>query len=323
MSNSSKNNYCPACGSRNSEALEKIDVIQQHRSYSKDMIIQADLNEAMKETALEYNMKKCVSCGLEFASPLKAPASKWYDLAYNALDLYPGKRWEFGAVLRAVPAKARLMEMGCGAGAFLLLCREQNIPAAGMDFSSDAIAQCQKLGLDVRKLDVQENNITADGLRPDHITAFHVLEHLDDPCSLMEQASAMASTATSLWISVPSHRRATRWFGVRDFLDQPPHHMTRWTNSALASIALSSGWKLTDLHFEPLPLQSALWIIASNYPVYLALKKRRMFESKWIERLVRWSLFPFAFISRLSTHRGMTGFTMLARFIRNHNDPVK
>jgi hypothetical protein len=172
--------------------------------------------------------------------------------------------------------------------------------------------------LDGRQIDVCQPALRPDEPLPDHVTAFHVLEHLDSPLALFEQAGAIASAHTQFWIAVPSDRRASRWLGESDFLDQPPHHMTRWTESALTAIGRRAGWKLEEIQFEPVALKDAVWTLATRSWVYQNLHRRGLIPCKTLrERALRWALYPLAAFARFGPARGMTGFTMLARFSRD------
>jgi SAM-dependent methyltransferase len=307
---------CPACDASQLTSLERISVADQHRHYSDNPLVQQALTAAMDSAARKYHMCRCNACGLEFADPLIAPSADWYRLAYQAQDLYPSTRWEFGAVLDRVPLRARLLELGCGSGAFLKLCRERDLSAAGVDFATDAIAECQRDGLDARVADVCQSILLPDEAAPDHITAFHVLEHLERPLALFEQAALNASASTTFWIAVPSHRRGSRWRGETDFLDQPPHHMTRWTESALRAIGERAGWVLERVTYEPLEKKDALWTIATSHAAFRWLLRRGMKHQSVLERGVRLALYPWAALKRLRSARNLTGFTMLAQFRR-------
>jgi SAM-dependent methyltransferase len=205
---------CPACGHNTFRPLESIDVTAQHRLYAPfDEVMQQRLNEQTSEVTNEYCMTLCSGCGLEFAWPLRAPRSGWYDLAYEALDLYPSQRWEFAAAFEQFRSDDFVFEFGCGSGAFLKKCHERSIKAIGVDFSSNAVRRCQEDGLDARRMDVAQLPLNASDPRPTHILAFHLLEHLEDPAELFRQAANLATPTTQLWIAVPSDRRSTRKFG--------------------------------------------------------------------------------------------------------------
>ena len=308
---------CPACQRSAVDNCEFVDVGEQHKFYAPDVEeVKQALTAAAAKRTLNYQMLRCQFCGLEFCDPMCAPSREWYNLAYRAMDLYALERWEFGEVLRRIPRGARLFEFGCGSGNFLTRCLENQIPASGMDFSEDGVASCVSKGLDVSRIDLDE--ITSGGTeRVSHLAAFHFLEHLERPSALFEHAAAKASPDSHLWVSVPSDRRATRRFGVIDHLDQPPHHMTRWTPEAFRQIGKRSGWRLTEILYEPVQLRVALWSITVYSPAYQRLKTAGKFQNRMTEQAYRAIALPGALMRRLSSEQILSGFAMLAHFTRD------
>ena len=207
---------CPACEGNALESREPISVAEQHKLYAADdEAIQHALTEAASETALHYQMLRCAHCGLEFCNPMVPPSATWYGLAYRTLDLFSLERWEFDEVLSCIPEGDSVFEFGCGSGNFLDRCRKQGRAGSGMDFSGDAVDSCVAKGLNVRKVDLNAIATASDPVS--HMVAFHFLEHVERPVKLFEHAAAIATPSAHLWISVPSDRRPTRRFGVRDY----------------------------------------------------------------------------------------------------------
>lgn len=308
---------CPACGVVGGAALETIDLEEQHVLYApRNMPRQQALTAAAKESAPGYAMWRCGGCELEWSDPMRAPGGKWYGLAYEALDLYPRTRWEFERVISASPRAATVFDIGCGNGAFLKRCASVGIASRGVDFSAEAVHQCVRDGLDVSRVDVGLDLSSFAGVNATVITAFQVLEHLSDPASLFECARAVSAEQAVLWVAVPSNRRPERIFNERDYLDQPPHHLTRWSRKSLAALGEKCGWTLEEVLFEPITLSAALWWISTGNGTYKRLLGRRARAASSAERMVRWIHYPAAFALRQTRYRSMSGFSMLGRFRR-------
>lgn len=304
---------CPACESNALDLRELIDVAEQHKVCAPDdRKIQEALTAVASKTALNYQMLRCRHCGLEFCDPPAAPSAEWYLLFYRALDLFSMGRWEFDEVIRRIPEGAEIFEFGCGSGNFLTRCQQKGRAASGMDFSEDAVASCVARGLAVRKIDL--NAIGAESRRVSNIVAFHFVEHVERPIAFFEQAAKMAAPSAHLWVSVPSDQRPTRRFGTRDLLDQPPHHMTRWTPEAFRQIGKPYGWRLVETIYEPMSLRPALWSITYYSPGYRKRQAAGRFESHFFERAYRGFALPGALLRRLRRDRCMSGFSMLAHF---------
>jgi 2-polyprenyl-3-methyl-5-hydroxy-6-metoxy-1,4-benzoquinol methylase len=310
------NLVCPACDSFSFEELETIDVVGQHRFYAPgDEVVQRRLNEAAADTSLTYQMLRCNKCALEFGSPLKAPTSGWYAVAYRVLNLYPSDRWEFGEVINRLRPHQRLFEIGCGSGMFLDQCRASGIEAQGIDCIEEAVRECAARGLQASLERLGGGSPPPDVGHFDHISAFHLLEHLDNPRSLFERASSLAARDCHLWLSVPSDQRPSRRFGETDILDQPPHHMSRWSPDAFSAIGALTGWKLAEIVYEPMALRAAAWCITTASAPYKREKSFGKFASPWREKAFRLAFLPYALAKRMTTERQLTGFSMLAHFV--------
>jgi len=245
---------------------------------------------------------------------MRAPDFEWYDLAYSTLSLYPGSRWEFDVVTAQCRTSDRVFDIGCGDGAFLQQCRQKGLHATGADFASGPVNTCRRQGLEVELIDLQGGSPR--GQVPDAtvVTAFQVLEHLADPGHLFEFAASVSTADAGLWVAIPSDRRPSRVLGERDYLDQPPHHLTRWNADALRSVGDRHGWLLDSVCYEPLPRSTALWWIATRSDAYKRAVGGAAGQRRSTERLVRWAQYPAAWFRRATRFRDVAGFSMLGRF---------
>jgi len=308
---------CPSCGGAALIPLEMVGLDDVHSFYTACEKSRQELSRLVDIVDGHYSMRRCEACGLEFADPLKAPPSGWYDAAYSVLSLYPADRWEFSQVLAGCQGGDFLSEIGCGSGHFLKMCAIAGITAEGLDFSESAITQCDQQGLRARRLDV---SCMTDGIEAsqdrDLVVAFHVLEHLDCPDTMFGMAASLLKSSGKLLIAVPSDRRPSRRYGERDFLDQPPHHMTRWTPDSLRAIGQRNSWKLVSVRYEPMTLLGQLWSITVRLPLYRALAGGRKPLAPWGEFAVRALLLPLAMCRLLATRPPLSGHAMLAEYVR-------
>lgn len=306
---------CPACHGENLLPLETVRLADQHPDYTPDKVVQKHLTALAEVPGDTYRMLRCGDCGLEFADPLKAPTSKWYDLVYSVLSLYPGSRWEFEHTLASLRPSDLLGELGCGSGEFLRKCADRGIKAAGVDFSQSAIDACVKTSLDARLLDVsmQTPEFMSRGDR-DVVVAFQVLEHVDQPGSLFALARGWARRGGKLLVAVPSDRRPSRYFDERDYLDQPPHHMSRWTEKSLRILGREQGWRLHDVSYEPLAFRTKVWWFSTRIGLYKKFLKLGLFRHGFVERIFRHGLLPVAVVRVLASTRPIAGQSMLATY---------
>jgi SAM-dependent methyltransferase len=260
-------------------------------------------------------MVRCDSCGLEYANPLIAPGADWYGLVYGSLNLYPAKRWEFEFVLNTMSTGETLGELGCGTGEFLRLCQQARVQASGLDFSEQAVDACNRSGLVANVVDL-DNETTAFPrlIAPDVVVAFQVLEHLENPRALFSCARQWAASNGRLWIAVPSDRRPSRLLRESDFLDEPPHHMTRWTADALARVAVGTDWHCRRIIYEPIDWSTKLWWISTRSATYRRLNRAGLLRNRWVERAARMTLAPATCLQSAIHSRLTSGQTMLAEY---------
>jgi 2-polyprenyl-3-methyl-5-hydroxy-6-metoxy-1,4-benzoquinol methylase len=308
---------CPACHRNSLETLETIRLDVQHRDYSPDETVQKRLTELAAVPRDTYRMLKCKDCGLEFADPLKAPGSGWYELVYSVLVSFPASRWEFEHTLASLRSGDVVGDIGCGSGEFLRGCAERGVAAIGVDFSRSAVQSAVAAGWDAKLLEVggQTPEFMARGDR-DVVVAFQVLEHLDNLGSLFDLARAWAKPSGRLMVGVPSNRRPPRYFAERDLLDQPPHHMTRWTEESLRVIGREHGWNLKSVTHEPLGFAQRVWCVSTRLGIYKALQHRGLLKNRFIERALRAVLLPVSACKALGLKKSLFGQSMLAEYAR-------
>jgi SAM-dependent methyltransferase len=308
---------CPACQRANSEVLARIGVAEQHANYAPN---NADYQNRLTLAAGidHYCMLKCRHCALEYSQPMLNPGEQWYELAYNSLSLYPRSRWEFKALLEASYQSDTILEIGCGDGVLLEMLQKRGVAAVGLDFSNTSIRACNEKGLQAYPYEIGKEGQIPGGFQASRIVAFHLLEHLSNPNDLFAFAGRAARADTTLWIAVPSDRRPSRNFKERDCLDEPPHHMTRWTASSLREIGKRNGWIMCRFSYEPIGMKTLAWHFAIRSNAYVYARGRNLLRNSNIERFWRWMLYPTALWATLRA-KPTSGFSMLAEFSRDQN----
>lgn len=295
--------------------MELIDLQIQHSMYTGNVSVQHDLTAKAGILGNKYQMRRCNTCKLEFSDPLKSPSAAWYGQVYSILsNMYPSSRWEFDVLISLLGGASRVGEIGCGSGEFLKACRSAGISAMGIDFSTTAVSAALSQGLSVSLMELGPSDLAppTSGDRTD-VVALQVLEHLENPQMLFDLAAAWCGESANLWISVPSPNRPSRFFGEVDYLDQPPHHLTRWSVSSLEILGSNSGWTLEAVSFEPISFRAALWWFTTRSMFYRLLSSR-LGKSTLTERAVRLVSMPISIASTLRSLSKITGQTMMAKY---------
>lgn len=187
---------------------------------------------------------ECPSCHLLFNDPLQPPDGSSGDRScvdarqrgrkMSPLPLLTRQEWGYRSFfsLHLNPG-GRLLEVGCGTGAFLRLASQQGYRAMGIDHDPTAVRSARELcGTgDVRALSVEDLLQEPWDCNFDVICLFDVLEYLEDPVRVVAGLGGMLTTGGHIVCTVPGSRRWPRWFvpGV----DSPPQHLTLWVGSAL------------------------------------------------------------------------------------------
>ncbi|MFN3406947.1 MAG: methyltransferase domain-containing protein [Caldimicrobium sp.] len=214
------------------------------------------------EVINQHRMFECPSCGLQFPYPVKALN---YDKAYKGdyegdllefttlpyesyLNLEEEekerKKWErvprFNVLLPILSLlpKGKLLDIGCCTGNFMLIAKKFGFEVYGMEASEKAVSLGQKkYGLKIaRALNFEELPIEFRGPYK-VITAFEVLEHVEEPLKFLKDIYNLLEEGGFLILSTPpyfkfenlalSYRKYKWWFN-----DYPPHHLNRfkpWT----------------------------------------------------------------------------------------------
>jgi SAM-dependent methyltransferase len=171
------------------------------------------------------------------------PATRLAVLVLAPLPLYRREARLVVRDLRYPGPVARLLDIGCGNGQFLLEAQSVGWDAVGVDTDSATAEAARSRGLEIHVGSVEEL-----GLRDasfDAITMAHVLEHLPDPIALLAECRRLLKESGRLWVATPNvaspgHRRYGRdWRGL-----EPPRHLVLFTARALRLAFGEAGFEI-------------------------------------------------------------------------------
>ena len=91
--------------------------------------------------------------------------------------------------------KGPVLDVGCGDGLFLSLCKDRGIEAQGVDFSDVAVARCKERGLDARQADLAAGPLPFPDKSFPTVIALDVLEHVYEPEKLLQEMKRISSGA--------------------------------------------------------------------------------------------------------------------------------
>lgn len=293
---------------------------------------------SIKEKGLNFTFLRCSSCELIFAETMTAGDEEFYSqhevYKYSSPDdarsqkLFFQRTPFFKKELKQIRSGGSLLDVGCGYGGLVSYAVDLGLNAVGIDFNAQQI----EIGQSVFQL--TENQIyyansnalqemISNNVKFDCICLFEVLEHVDDPRNLIQQAIGLLEDDGTILISCPNEDRLQPTGRV--YVDYPPHHLTRWKPSTLQAMMERLDFTLcrTDFDFD---LIDFLWVPLINRQ---AKRRQRLVKSsdeataspshfKKIVRKCRRNLFNYMkFTSRIISLPGkFFGFgTMGARYV--------
>lgn len=189
-------------------------------------------------------LHECGACGFRFFDPSLAGNALFYG-SLTGDNYYAHDRLEFFRTrdfAKAVQAK-RVMDVGCGSGAFLKIMQAAGFQVMGLELNAKAIAQAREQGFEVhgRLLHELTPEITHGPF--DVISLFQVVEHVPNPVLVMQQAAQWLKPGGHIAISVPAEEGIGRlhpW----DPCNWPPHHISRWRQADFDTLAKGAGLRL-------------------------------------------------------------------------------
>lgn len=172
-----------------------------------------------------------------------------------------GARMGIGPVRRFLrrmrrSGRARLLDIGSGAGSNSLLAAIEGMTVVSCDLSSHGLAETLRVA---HRLDTTARNAAVMGhscMLPfpsgsfDVVIASHIIEHLDSPTALLNEVHRVLRSGGMLRLSCPSTTHATRisrWFGLR--LDPEDHKVDGYGKADVAKM-LPTGLSLRRCTYQ-------------------------------------------------------------------------
>lgn len=202
-----------------------------------------------------FSLYQCSKCLVQFWLPLKVPGYRWYEQGnpYQIRDLigskiYRGYHKNFLKRYKNFPKNTKILDLGCGAGEFIAELKKRGCQVWGVDFDREAVRIAkQRFGLkNIYDLSLNEFFQKNDLPKFDIITLFEVIEHLDDPLAFFLNVKNLLKPGGQLVISTPFRKR---FWPNRNSWDFPPHHFTRWDETAISNLLEKIGLKVSAIFY--------------------------------------------------------------------------
>jgi len=198
-----------------------------------------------KEASWIY-VYNCGNCYLLFFDPKVPGSPAFYESLQSFEWYYPNDKAEYEMATKWIPLTARVLEVGCGAGWFAK--KLSNSQYIGLEYSETAAEMARANGYDVRTQSVQEHSY-ANKSAYQIVCAFQVLEHVPDPGAFIAACLDCLEPGGLLIYAVPSNDCYLKYL-QNDYLNLPPHHITRWQDNTLEAITKMFPISLVSIEHE-------------------------------------------------------------------------
>lgn len=189
------------------------------------------------------------------------PANRFGWLAMQAMH---GKKIQLDRENRHLPrlhgGAAKVLDIGCGDGAFLKRAAQIGWDAWGVE--PDARAAARLSGFNVLQGSLPD--IPLPDASFDYITLNHVIEHLHDPIAALKEIHRLLKAGGMAWIATPNIESLGRrlfgrtWIGI-----QSPTHLVLFNRRAVRHAFESAGFQST--RFMPLHARAKIFFGMSHW----------------------------------------------------------
>jgi len=213
-----------------------------------------------------FAIERCAHCGAGFTTPVPDDLGRYYGPAYWGGRHGFTKIWCMRRRMRLLARATRgvqprergvrLLDVGCGDGAFISLARRAGWQTTGTEFGDNA-ARLAREGLPV----VEGLEAAAARGPFDAITIWHALEHMPDPRRALEDARALLGPHGVVIVAVPdagglqANAFRKHWFHL-----DVPRHLVHFDARSLAYLIDTAGLMLTGTSHLEAELDVFGWI---------------------------------------------------------------
>lgn len=148
-------------------------------------------------------------------------------------------RQDIRVLRRHLPDARRIVDIGCGQGGFLDLCRGEFEVAIGIDLSTEAVRMCLARGVSGIRSHALFLPLRTGSL--DVVRAKEIIEHLPDPLSMVREAYRVLRPGGLFLAHVPSQYSAL--YPVGNFYDDYTH-VRPLSRSGARRLVEDSGFEL-------------------------------------------------------------------------------
>jgi len=201
----------------------------------------------------EFSLARCSKCGLIYVYPQPSvdELRDYYPTDYHAhTNLDDGvqhfQKTKLNTVYRHKKT-GRLLDIGCGSGAFLYVAKQNGWNVKGIEISEAMVEHARnKHGLDVVQGEIATSNLDQSSF--DVVTFWHVLEHLPDLKAALSKAYFALKDDGLLVITVPNIGSfQAKVFGAGWVHLDVPRHLYHFSPNSLRYLLQNTGFQVLEV----------------------------------------------------------------------------
>lgn len=259
------------------------------QSFNTSLVIEFQVSDIIRQYADETKLEvkrffeglekvelyQCNDTGYRFYYPMNIWGDgKFYeDLEQHNKDYYPDVRWEHNLLISKIDNNKKVLEIGCGEGAFLKMMLQKGIEnIEAIELNEKAAATLSNAGFKVNVETIEAFSLN-NKEKYDVVCFFQVLEHIYDVKSFLDASLLTLKIGGKMVIAVPNNNPYLYKHDINHTLNLPPHHAGLWNKEAFEHLEKFYPVKLKEFHVRPLDNFWAWSMVQKKYhrknnPVY-------------------------------------------------------
>ncbi|MFZ1798362.1 MAG: class I SAM-dependent methyltransferase [Chitinophagaceae bacterium] len=202
----------------------------------------------------DIELYQCNDTGYRFYFPFDIFGDGLFyeELEKNNTWYYQRKSWEHPEVIRFLNAREKILEIGCGDGYFMELCKKNNIhDITGLELNNAAADAGNAAGLNILKETIEAYS-ESNSNTYNAVCFFQVLEHITEVRSFLNAALHCLKKGGQLIIAVPNNNPYLFQWDDYHTLNVPPHHAGLWNKEAFKNLEKFFPIRQKHVLIEPL-----------------------------------------------------------------------
>ncbi|OIO79735.1 MAG: hypothetical protein COZ98_05720 [Candidatus Omnitrophica bacterium CG_4_8_14_3_um_filter_43_15] len=216
---------------------------------------------------------RCLDCGTVFlGNDLNEEAIKalyeYYGHSTYSDEISPITKLRYEEILddfEKYRKNNRIIDIGCGAGDFMLSAANRGWQADGTEIAEEAIKLAASKGLEVIEGDAAFLELDKD--RYDIATLSGVMEHVSDPEAIVSKIEHIVRPGGIIYITTPNYNDITRIILGKRWGVFHKEHLFYFTAGNLASLLKKHNFKIKKARTESLMLREILRIFKKGRPL--------------------------------------------------------